>query len=110
MSDGTPKRRCAPKHSRGATRDKERSGALGTSAADSGSAVGGEVYFFLLSLFLSFCVTSFFVSCAQRLNAKQSRRRCGKGERSPGADVAGVSPVPVQMWQWWQAEEPPGPS
>ncbi len=27
------------------------------------------------------------------------RRRCGGGEPSPGADVAGVSPVPVQMWQ-----------
>jgi hypothetical protein len=25
-------------------------------------------------------------------------RRCGRGERSPGADVAAVSPVPVQMW------------
>ena len=29
----------------------------------------------------------------------QSRRRCGGGEPSPGADVAGVSPVQVQMWQ-----------
>ena len=29
----------------------------------------------------------------------QSRCRCGRGEPSPGADVAGVSPVPVQMWQ-----------
>ncbi len=39
----------------------------------------------------------------------QSRRRCGRGEPSPGADVAGVSPspgadvagaspVPAQMW------------
>ncbi len=27
----------------------------------------------------------------------QSRRRCGTGEPSPGADVAGGSPVPVQM-------------
>ena len=27
----------------------------------------------------------------------QSRRRCGRGEPSPGADVAGVSPVLVQM-------------
>ena len=27
----------------------------------------------------------------------QSRRRCGRGERSPGADVGGVSPVPAQM-------------
>ena len=25
--------------------------------------------------------------------------RCGRGEPSPGADVAGVSPFPVQMWQ-----------
>ena len=24
--------------------------------------------------------------------------RCGRGERSPGADVAGASAVPVQMW------------
>ena len=29
----------------------------------------------------------------------QSRCRCGGGEPSPGADVAGVSPVPVQMWR-----------
>jgi hypothetical protein len=29
----------------------------------------------------------------------KSRCRCGRGEPSPGADVAGVSPVPVQMWQ-----------
>ena len=28
-----------------------------------------------------------------------SRRRCGRGEPSPSADVAGVSPVQVQMWQ-----------
>jgi hypothetical protein len=27
-----------------------------------------------------------------------SRRRCGRGERGPGADLRGVSPVPVQMW------------
>ena len=27
------------------------------------------------------------------------RCRCGSGEPSPGADVEGVSPVPVQMWQ-----------
>ncbi len=27
----------------------------------------------------------------------QSRRRCGRGEPSPAADVAGVSPVPAQM-------------
>jgi hypothetical protein len=26
------------------------------------------------------------------------RCRCGRGD-SPGADVAGVSPVPVQMWE-----------
>jgi hypothetical protein len=31
----------------------------------------------------------------------QSRRRCGGGAPSPGADVAGVRPVPVQMWQGW---------
>ena len=29
----------------------------------------------------------------------QSRCRCGSGEPSPGADVAAVSPVPMQMWQ-----------
>jgi hypothetical protein len=28
----------------------------------------------------------------------QSRRRCGRGEPSPGADVGGGSPVPAQMW------------
>ena len=41
---------------------------------------------------------------------EQSRGRCGEGEPSPSADVAGVnpvpevagaSPVPVQMWQAW---------
>ena len=31
----------------------------------------------------------------------QSRHRCGRGEASPGADVAGMSPVPVQMWPGW---------
>ncbi len=31
----------------------------------------------------------------------ESRRRCGRGGPSPGADVAGVSPVPAQMWQGW---------
>jgi hypothetical protein len=30
---------------------------------------------------------------------EQSRGTCGEGEPSPGADVAGVEPVPVQMWQ-----------
>ena len=29
----------------------------------------------------------------------QSRCRCWRGAPSPGADVAGASPVPVQMWQ-----------
>jgi hypothetical protein len=28
----------------------------------------------------------------------QSRRGCGWGEPGPGADVGGVSPVPVPMW------------
>ena len=28
----------------------------------------------------------------------RSRRRCGRGEPSPSADVGGVSPVPAQMW------------
>jgi hypothetical protein len=29
-------------------------------------------------------------------------RRVGGGRRgSPGADVAGVSPVPARMWQMW---------
>ena len=27
-----------------------------------------------------------------------SRCRCGRGEPSPGADVAGASAVPAQMW------------
>jgi hypothetical protein len=42
------------------------------------------------------CSTS---TCAGRLPAARSRRRCGRGEPSPGADVAGASPVPAQMWQ-----------
>jgi hypothetical protein len=28
----------------------------------------------------------------------RSRRGCGRGQPSPGADVGGVSPVPAQMW------------
>jgi hypothetical protein len=40
-----------------------------------------------------------FASCLQRrLHSPYARCRCGRGEPSPGADVAGVSPVPVQMW------------
>jgi hypothetical protein len=31
--------------------------------------------------------------------ASQSRRRCGSGEPSPGPDVERASPVPVQMWR-----------
>jgi hypothetical protein len=43
-------------------------------------------------------------SCARVVPAQmwegraQSRRRCGRGEPSPGADVGGASPVPAQMW------------
>ncbi len=33
----------------------------------------------------------------------ESRCRCGRGEPSPGADVAGVRPVPVQMGQCCEA-------
>ena len=29
----------------------------------------------------------------------RSRCRCGRVEPNPGADVAGLSPIPVQMWQ-----------
>ena len=36
----------------------------------------------------------------------QSRCRCGRGEPSPGADVAGVSPVLVQMWQGRAPSQP----
>jgi hypothetical protein len=35
----------------------------------------------------------------------QSRCRCGRGEPSPGADVAGVSPVPVPMWRGQKAAQ-----
>jgi hypothetical protein len=34
-----------------------------------------------------------------RQGRAQFRRRCARGEPSPGADVAGASPVPVQMWE-----------
>jgi hypothetical protein len=34
------------------------------------------------------------------LGRAQSGGRCGWGEPSPGADVAGAGPVPVQMWVW----------
>ncbi len=34
-----------------------------------------------------------------RTKVVQSRRRCGWGEPSPGADVGRVSPVPAQMWR-----------
>ncbi len=41
-------------------------------------------------------------SCSRQTNTcplEESRRRCGSGEPSPGADAAKASPVPVQMWQ-----------
>jgi hypothetical protein len=38
------------------------------------------------------------VSHDQNLAPRPSPCRCGTGEPSRGADVAGVSPVPVQMW------------
>ncbi len=31
------------------------------------------------------------------LGCAQSRRRCGSGELGPGADVGGVSPVPMPL-------------
>ena len=34
--------------------------------------------------------------------------RCGRGEPSFGADVAGASPVPVQMWQACTPRGEPG--
>ena len=34
-----------------------------------------------------------------KTTAAESRSRCGRGERSPGADVGGVSQVLAQMWQ-----------
>ena len=40
----------------------------------------------------SFCRST----CAE---SAQSRRRCGRGEISPGTDAAGASPVPAQMWK-----------
>jgi hypothetical protein len=58
------------------------------------------------------CIRSRRLPCAEHCTATnglrtadrgiwraRSRRRCGRGEPGPGADVAGVSPVPVQMWQ-----------
>jgi hypothetical protein len=36
---------------------------------------------------------------SRRLAPSRSRRRCGSGEHSRGADVAAVSAVPAQMWQ-----------
>jgi hypothetical protein len=33
-----------------------------------------------------------------RCDKEHRRRSCGRGERSPGADVAGASAVPLQMW------------
>jgi hypothetical protein len=38
-------------------------------------------------------------SAVARRAPAQSRRRCGRGEPRPGVDVAGVSPVPVQIWE-----------
>jgi hypothetical protein len=35
------------------------------------------------------------------VRAPRSRCRCGRGEPSPGADMAGVGPVPMQTWQGW---------
>jgi hypothetical protein len=40
-------------------------------------------------------------SLEELVRPTQSRRRCGRGGPSPGADVGGVGPVPMQMWQGW---------
>ncbi len=40
-------------------------------------------------------------STARTARAPWCPRRCGRGGPSPGADVAGVGPVPVQMWPGW---------
>jgi hypothetical protein len=45
------------------------------------------------------------------LRPTQSRRRCCTvSQLSPGADVAGVSPVPVQMWQGEPSNWQPSPA
>ncbi len=36
----------------------------------------------------------------------QSRRRCGRGGPSPGADVGGVGPVPAEMWRRYGRDGP----
>ena len=51
-----------------------------------------------------------------RVEARARLATPGSGERSPGADVGGVSPVPAQMWagvsavlvQMWQQRSSPG--
>jgi hypothetical protein len=41
-------------------------------------------------------------SCSSyNYTGRPSRRRCGRGGPSPGADVGGVGPVPAQMWAGW---------
>ncbi len=40
-------------------------------------------------------------SLEELVHPAQSRRRCGRGGPSPGADVGGVDPVLVQMWAGW---------
>ena len=48
---------------------------------------------------LSFCCASLPPPRSFYCAPVRSRRRCGTGEPSPGANVVGASPVPVQMWQ-----------
>ena len=42
--------------------------------------------------------TALSAAVPRQVRRSQSRCRCGRGEPSPDADVAGVSPVPVRMW------------
>ena len=56
--------------------------------------------------------------CPMWQRRAQSRCRCGSGELSPGGDVAGASPVPMQMWavvspvpvETWEGAPPTQPS
>jgi hypothetical protein len=70
----------------------------------SGWSTAGSIAF--LGLMTRPALVEILTSCRaarprQRMQIWRGRSlcRCGRGEPSPGTDVAGVSPVPAQMWQ-----------
>jgi hypothetical protein len=95
----TFQRRPPAEHDRGRER---RPGARGAAQMRRGGSGGAR----LAQLMSAPCIRSnctdgwspVLQTCCTHARAR-SRCRCGRGELSPGADVGGASPVPVQTWQ-----------